>query len=48
MPDLDVEGQKSCDDAHGFPGVHLADRRRSLAKYSDSELESKVNFRHGG
>ena len=46
--DLDVEGQKSCDDAHGSPEVHLVDRKRSLVKGSDSEPEFEANFRHWG
>ena len=48
MAGLDVEGQKSCDDAHGSPEVHLVDRKRSLVKGSDSEPEFEANFRHWG
>ena len=48
MADLDGEGSKSSDDAHGSPRVHLAERKRGLAPDSESEPESDANFRHGG
>ena len=48
MADLDAEGPKNGDDAHGSPTVHLAERKRGLAPDSDNEPESEMNFRHGG
>ena len=48
MADLDAEGPKSGDDAHGSLRVHLADRKQGLAPDNDSEPESEANFRHGG
>ena len=48
MADLDVEGSESGDDTHRSMKVHLIDRKRGLAKDSDSEPKSEANFRHRG
>jgi len=48
VADLDAKGPESSDDPHGYPGVHLADRKQGLAQSSDSEPEFEANFRHGG
>ena len=48
MANLNVEERKAYGYAHRSLGVHLANRKRSLAKSSDSESESEGNFKHGG
>lgn len=48
VTELDAKGPKSSDDAHRSPIVHFADKKRGLAKGSDSELESETNFNHRG
>jgi len=47
MDDLDVKVRESCGIIRESLGIHLIDKRWDLSDESDSEHDSKANFKHG-